>query len=61
MSTKRKTKRAIQRDTDEVITSIRIPRETHERFRAYAVSRQRTVSGELRLLIDQSLEQERAA
>lgn len=55
MTTKGKTK---QRDT--LITSFRLPVDQLEEFRKYAASRQRSVSGELRYLIEKSLQKDAA-
>lgn len=40
---------------DSVVTTIRLPREVHERFRQRAAENERSVSGEIRLLVNRSL------
>lgn len=43
--------------SDEVVASVRLPREQHEKLHEIAKSEHRTLSGHLRLLIDEHLKE----
>lgn len=66
MNTKRKgTAVAKKGEADKVVvTSIRLDTDTHERFKVYAAAQRRSLSNQLRVLIDEAVaahDQEKAA
>lgn len=66
MNTKRKgTAVAKKGEADKVVvTSIRLDMDTHERFKVYAAAQRRSLSNQLRVLIDEAVaahDQEKAA
>lgn len=52
------TQGATKQTTEEIVTSIRLSRETHARLAALAASQHRSVSGQIRFILDEVLTDE---